>query len=73
MGILDVDSLFTNIGLVFKRLLTFYTNTTLEKTEEVEVLFEIELMELLSLATIEPYFQASQWSGYGLTFRSDIG
>ena len=73
MGILDLDSLFTNTGLDFKRLLTFCSNTTLENTEEVEFLFEIELMELLSLATIEPYFQASRWSGYGLTFSSDIG
>ena len=76
MGSLDVDCLFTNISL--EETIDICTNTLFENMEKVEGLSKIEFKELLSLATKESYFkrtalQASGWSRYGFTFRSDVG
>ena len=54
MGILDVDSLFTNIPL--DETIDICVNQLFENTDTVEGFKESELKQLLCLATKESYF-----------------
>ena len=54
MGILDVDSLFTNIYL--EETIQISTNELYKEAETVEGLSKIDLKELFSLATKDSHF-----------------
>ena len=54
MGSWDVDSLFTNIPL--EGAINICTESIYDPKNSIEGLNKSELKELLSLATIKPYF-----------------
>ena len=64
MESLDIDSLFTNIPL--EETIDICTNRLFENTEKVEGLSKQNLRNFY-------VFQASRWSRYGFTIRSDAG